>query len=84
AYYSAETSDMTLEQLSWYIDDTVAKRLLSVPGMAKASRSGGVNREIRVILDPVKLQSFGVTAAQVNAQLRQTNLNAAGGRAQIA
>ncbi|MGL4312734.1 MAG: efflux RND transporter permease subunit, partial [Sphingomonas sp.] len=63
---------------------TVAKRLLSVPGMAKASRSGGVNREIRVILDPVKLQSFGVTAAQVNAQLRQTNLNAAGGRAQIA
>ncbi|MGJ3648546.1 efflux RND transporter permease subunit [Sphingomonas sp. GlSt437] len=84
AYYSAETSDMTLEQLSWYIDDTVSKRLLSVPGMAKASRSGGVDREIRVILDPVKLQSFGVTASQVNAQLRQTNLNAAGGRAQIA
>lgn len=73
AYYSAETSDMTLEQLSWYIDDTVSKRLLSVPGMAKASRSGGVDREIRVILDPVKLQSFGVTASQVNAQLRQTN-----------
>ncbi|MFA5967890.1 MAG: efflux RND transporter permease subunit [Sphingomonas sp.] len=84
AYLSAEATDLTLEQLSWYIDDTVAKRLLSVPGMAKASRSGGVDREIRVILDPVKLQSFGITAAQVNAQLRQTNLNAAGGRAEIA
>ena len=84
AYFAAETTDMTLEDLSWYIDDTVAKRLLAVPGMAAVSRNGGVNREIRVILDPLKLQALGITAAQVNQQLRQTNLNTAGGRAQIA
>ena len=52
--------------------------------MATVKRGGGVSREIRVILDPAKLQSYGVTAAQVNNQLRQTNINAAGGRAQIA
>jgi hypothetical protein len=58
--------------------------LLSVEGVAAVSREGGVDRQIRVILDPVALQAQGITAAQVNAQLRQTNLNAAGGRAEIA
>ena len=84
ASYSAIASDMTVEQLSWYIDNTVAKELLSVSGLAAVNRNGGVSREIRVILDPVKLQSQGLTASQVNAQLRQVNLNAAGGRAEIA
>ena len=75
---------MTVEQLSWYIDNTVTKELLSVPGMASVERNGGVSREIRVILDPARLQAQGITAGQVNQQLRQTNVNAAGGRAQIA
>jgi len=80
----AQTSDMSLEQLSWYIDNTVAKRLLSVPGIAAVSREGGVDREIRVILDPAALQAQGITASQVNQQLRQSNLNAGGGRAEVA
>jgi multidrug efflux pump subunit AcrB len=84
ASFSALTSDMTVEQLSWYIDDTVTKELLDVPGMGGVERIGGVNREIRVILDPVKLQALGLSAAAVNAQLRQTNLNATGGKARIA
>lgn len=83
-YFAVETSDMTLEQLSWFVDNTVAKDLLSIPGMAKVSRSGGVNREIRVILDPARMQSYGLTASQVNQQLRQVNVNAAGGRTEIA
>lgn len=84
AYYSAEAVDMTLEELSWYVDNTVAKRLLAVPGMASIQRSGGVSREIRVVLDPARMQAQGVTAAQVNQQLRAVNVNAAGGRAEIA
>ena len=84
AYFSVESTAMTLEELSWFVDNTVAKRLLGVPGMAQVRRSGGVSREIRVILDPDRMQAYGVTASQVNAQLRQVNLNAAGGRAEIA
>ncbi|HET7816924.1 MAG TPA: efflux RND transporter permease subunit [Sphingomicrobium sp.] len=83
-FVAGETSDMSLEELSWYIDNTVSRRLLGVKGVAAVSREGGVDRQIRVILDPEALQSYGITAAQVNAQLRQTNLNAAGGRAEIA
>src|SRR5215204_2058612 len=83
-FVAAETTDMSLEELSWYVDNTVAKRLLGIEGVAAVSREGGVDRQIRVILDPAALQAQGITAAQVNQQLRQTNLNAAGGRAEIA
>lgn len=84
AYFAVEASDMTLEQLSWFVDDTVSRRLLAVEGMASVSRNGGVNREIRVILDPAKMQSLGVTASQINSVLRQQNVNASGGQSQIA
>ena len=84
ANFSAITSDMTVEQLSWYIDDTVSKELLSIPGLGGVERNGGVSREIRVTVDPVKLQAYGITAPEVNAQLRAININATGGKAQIA
>ncbi|HVI98941.1 MAG TPA: efflux RND transporter permease subunit [Sphingomonas sp.] len=84
ASFSAIATDMTVEELSWYIDNDVAKELLAVPGMAGVNRNGGVDREIRVILDPTKLQAQGLTASEVNQQLRQVNLNAAGGKAEIA
>ncbi|MBS0255991.1 MAG: efflux RND transporter permease subunit [Proteobacteria bacterium] len=84
AYFAVAAEDMTIADLSWFIDDTVAKRLLSVPGMATVERRGGVNREITVTLDPPRMQALGVTAAQINTVLRQVNLNAAGGRAEVA
>ena len=83
-YFAVTANDMTLEQLSWFIDDTVANRLLAIQGMAEVSRGGGVDREIVVTLDPARMQSLGVTASQINQALRQTNLDAGGGVAEIA
>jgi multidrug efflux pump subunit AcrB len=83
-FVAAETTDMSLEQLSWYVDNNVSRRLLGVEGVAAVTREGGVDRNIRIILDPAALQAQGITAAQVNQQIRQTNLNATGGRAEIA
>ncbi|MBD2843271.1 efflux RND transporter permease subunit [Erythrobacter rubeus] len=82
-YIAVEADDMTIEQLSWFIDDTVAKRLLKIEGMAEVQRFGGVNREIEVILDPAKMQALGVTASQINSVLRVSNINAAGGLAEV-
>jgi len=79
-----QTTDMSLEQLSWYIDNTISKRLLGIEGIAAVGRGGGVSRTIRVVLDPAALQAQGITAAQVNQQLRASNINATGGRAEIA
>ncbi len=84
AGWSVSAEDMTLEQLSWFVDDTISKRLLAIPGMAQVDRGGGVNREIRVTLDPARMQSLGVSATQVNNALRALNINAAGGKAEIA
>ncbi len=83
AYYAVTTTSLTPEQLSWFIDNTVTKRLLAIPGVAQVSRSGGVDREIRVELDPGRLQALGLTAVEVNEQLRALNMDAAGGRAQV-
>ncbi len=83
SYYAVTTTSLSPEQLSWFIDNTVTKRLLAVPGVAQVSRSGGVDREIRVNLDPARLQALGLTAVEVNDQLRVLNLDAAGGRAQV-
>jgi len=82
-YYAISTTGMTEEQLSWFVDDTINKRLLALSGVAQVSRSGGVTREIRVDLDPARMESYGITAGEVNQQLRAVNLDAAGGRAQV-
>lgn len=84
AYFAVAADDMTIEQLSWFIDDTVAKRLLAIPGMAEVKRSGGVDREITVTLDPVRMMAQGITATEINNALRQVNINAAGGRTEVA
>ncbi len=83
AAWAIAADDMTVEQLSWFADDIVSKRLLAIPGMAAVTRGGGVSREIRVTLDPARMQSLGISAAQVNNALRQLNVNAAGGKAEI-
>ncbi len=83
AIYAVTTTDMTPEQLSWSIDNTITKRLLGVRGIAQVQRIGGADREIRVELDPARLQALGLTAFEVNEQLRQLNLDAPGGRAQV-
>ena len=81
--YAVEADDMTIEQLSWFIDDTIAKRLLAVEGMAEVNRFAGVDREIEVIINPERMQAFGVTASQVNNALRMSNIDAAGGNTEV-
>src|SRR5580658_7994152 len=82
-YFAISTTGMSEEQLSWFVDDTISKRLLAISGVAQVSRSGGVSREIRVDLDPARMESYGITAGEVNQQLRLVNIDAAGGRAQV-
>ena len=84
SYTSVNSTAMSLEQLSWFVDNTLSKRLSAIPGVAQVSRGGGVSREIRVNLDPARLQSYGISAAQVNSQLRTLNIDSPGGRTEIA
>ncbi|MHA6913040.1 efflux RND transporter permease subunit [Ralstonia pseudosolanacearum] len=81
--YAVEATGMDAEDLSWFVDNTVNKRLLSVRGVAKVTRQGGVDREVRVQLDPVRLQALNVTAAEISVQLRGMQQEAPGGRGNI-
>ncbi len=81
--YATSAQSYTLEQLSWHVDDVVKRRLQTVKGVGRVERYGGVEREIRVHLDPDKLLSYGVTAAEVNRQVRATNVDLGGGRGEV-
>jgi multidrug efflux pump subunit AcrB len=81
--FAAVAPGMTVEQLSWFIDDTVARELQAVKGVASVRRVGGVDREIRVSLNPNRLLALGITAGDVNNQLRVTNVDVAGGKSEI-
>jgi hydrophobe/amphiphile efflux-1 (HAE1) family protein len=81
--YAASAPAMTPEELSWFVDDVVARQLQSVNGVGGVTRVGGVDREIRVTLDVDRLLSLGITAADVNRQLRLTSVDLAGGRGEV-
>src|SRR6478736_1427967 len=81
--YAAIAPGKTPEQLSWFVDDVVIRALQGVRGVARVDRIGSVEREIRVGLDPVRLQSVGLTPLDVSRQLRGSNVDLAGGRAEI-
>ncbi len=74
---------MDEEGLSWFVDNTVARRLLGVRGVGSVVRVGGVSRQVEVALNPLKLQALGATAADVSRQLRQVQTESAGGRADL-
>ena len=69
--------------LSWYVDNTVAKRLLTVPGVGAVTRVGGVYREIQVELDEARMAALKVSALDVSRQLRLVQREAPGGRGDV-
>jgi multidrug efflux pump subunit AcrB len=71
------------EALSWFVDNTVTRRLLGIKGVGSVVRVGGVTRQVEVALDPVKLQALGVSAAEISQQLRQIQTESAGGRTDL-
>jgi len=81
--YAVVSQRRSVEDLSNLVDQTVSRALLSVPGIAQIQRLGGVDREIRVDLNPSRLQALGITATQVNDQIRALNVNLPGGRAEV-
>ncbi|PMB46812.1 ABC transporter permease [Fischerella thermalis CCMEE 5205] len=81
--YAVKSDQRSVEELSYLVDQTISRALLAVTGVAQVKRVGGVDREVRVNLDPDRLQSLGITATQVNDQIRALNINLPGGRAEV-
>ncbi|MBW4490923.1 MAG: efflux RND transporter permease subunit [Trichocoleus desertorum ATA4-8-CV12] len=71
------------QELSWFVDNKVARALLSVPGVGQIRRIGGVDREVRIRLDPERLNALGVTAAEISRQLAASSINLPGGQSEL-
>lgn len=81
--YAVASQDLDEEALSWIVDDAVSRAVLKVPGVGRIERVGGVDREIRVEIDPVRLAGLNITAADVSRALRSMQQENSGGRAQL-
>ncbi|WP_201589748.1 efflux RND transporter permease subunit [Psychrobacter sp. Pi2-51] len=81
--YAVSTETMTDVELSWFVEDTVARQLITQEGVAQVDLVGGINREINVTLDPNRLQALGLTAPNINDALRTSSTDVPGGRSEI-
>ncbi len=82
-HYAVTADGWSDEELSWFIDDTVSKRLFAVPGVGAVRRIGGVDREIRVALRPEAVQGFGASPALISQQLARIQQEQPGGRTTV-
>ncbi|MEO5370020.1 MAG: efflux RND transporter permease subunit [Magnetococcus sp. DMHC-1] len=82
--FAVESSNMDEMDLSWFVDNDVAKAVFAVPGVGKFSRLGGVEREVHVDLDPLRMRALGVTATDISNALRKIRKDVSGGRGEIA
>jgi len=81
--FTVASNSMDEEALSWFVDNDVTRALMSVKGVGRVSRVGGVNREVHIDLNPVLMTGLGVTAADVSNRLGQVQQNAPGGRGDV-
>ncbi|WP_417471949.1 efflux RND transporter permease subunit [Luteimonas mephitis] len=81
--YAVVAPKLRPDELSWFVDREVARAMYGVPGVAQVKRVGGVDRQVRVDLDPDALQALGVTAGDVSQQLARIQVERAGGKAEL-
>ncbi|HEY9639356.1 MAG TPA: efflux RND transporter permease subunit [Coleofasciculaceae cyanobacterium] len=81
--YAVSSTQRSVAELSELVDKEISRALLGVAGVSQVERIGGIDREIRVDLNPDRLQALGITATQVNDQVRSFNTNQPGGRGEV-
>ncbi len=81
--YAVSAPALSIQELSWFIEDTIARTLQAAPGVAQVRRVGGVDREINVVVDPDRMAAQGLTADNVNQALAVASLDAPGGRVTV-
>ena len=81
--YSVSSEQMDEQDVSWYVDNEISKAMLTVKGVGRMSRIGGLDREIRVEIDPAKLLALKVSAADVSRQIKRVQQESSGGLGEV-
>src|SRR5690606_14634721 len=64
-----------LSDIRRFAEEVLKPRLESIEGVASVSIEGGSEREIRVEIDPVRMEQYGITLEAVHQALMAGNLN---------
>ena len=81
--YAVESNQRDVVELSNLVDQTIIPQLLNVSGVGEIDRWGGIDREIRINLDPDRLLAYQISATEVNEQIRNYNINLTGGKTNL-
>lgn len=81
--YSVSADNMSAQDLSWFVDDTITKRLSDIQGVSSISRIGGLEREITVAADPITLSGLQFSISQLSQQIAGTQQDSSGGEAEV-
>lgn len=73
------TAKESLPALYKILDDKLANPLARVPGVGSVSISGAPEREIKVYVDPKKLEAYGMTVESLAQVIRMENMNTPAG-----
>lgn len=77
------STTMDLTKLRTWTENTLQDEFATVTGTAGSEISGGRIREIRVLLDPERLQHYGISPSAIAQKLREENLELLGGRVTV-
>lgn len=72
--------NMSLTQLRTWVENEFQEEFASVKGSAGTALSGGMMREIRVHLNPLKMQGYNIGIDEISARLKKENIDMVGGR----
>lgn len=81
--YTVSADNMSVEDLSWFVDDTITKRLSDIKGVGSISRIGGLAREITVAADPIALSGLQFSITQLSQQIADIQQDSSGGEAEV-
>ena len=76
---AVRSSVHTDEELNRFVEQDIVPRIVSLPGVADASLLGSRQRVLRIILDPLRLTSYGLTVADVATVLQAAPLDVPAG-----
>ncbi|UCV11840.1 efflux RND transporter permease subunit [Dechloromonas denitrificans] len=81
--YTIHSSKMDEGELSWFVDNILSRRLMGLKGVGSVVRVGGLTRQVRIELDPLRMEAIGASAAEVSRQLREIQTDATGGQTDL-
>lgn len=81
--YSAASDNMSEAELSWFVDDTLNKRLANINGVGTLSRVGGIERQIIVTPDVDKLNGWQLPITTLSQQISASQKDSSGGEAKV-